>query len=309
MRSVQMGAPPSETATTYTAIPLAGLVANDHLPFALYLRTKDNAWVLYHPADSELDESHVGRLRAEGVGNLFIRDDDRDEYFRRVEDSLDQVLLDRKLPLERRADLLYGVANVVASEILAAPLDEPGIGRARKLMMATSGLVLRENQGFHAVRRVLTASPELAQHSLTVGFLSMGLARLVLGGDAGTLSEAGLAGLLHDVGKVGHEDLDHDPEHTTRGAERLRQLELPQCIVEVAELHHECHDGSGYPHGLRGDEIPELVKIVALVNTFDEVYGSQQSRVGVFDALRILAQAYRGCFDDRLGQGLVKLFR
>lgn len=304
-----MGAIATATPTTYTAVPLAGLVSGEQLPFALYLRTSDNSWVLYRTESEQIDESHVGRLRSEGVSQLFIRDEDRAAYFQRVESSLDAVLLDRKMPLERRADLLYGVASMVATDLLSELPTEENVARANKMMMAASSLVLRESQGFHAMRRVLSVSPDLAHHSLTVGFLSMGLARLVFGGDASTIAMAGLGGLLHDVGKVGHLDLEHDPEHTTRGAGYLRSLGLPQEVVECAASHHECFDGSGFPLGMKGHEIPEFARVVGLVNIFDKVYGSQKPRVGVFDALRILAQAYRGCFDERLAQGLVKLFR
>lgn len=159
--------------TTYTAVPLSGLVRKDAVPFPLYLRTADNTWVLYRPAATLLDESHVGRLQADGQAQLFIRDQDRALYFQRVEASLDAVLLERTMPLERRADVLFGVATQVAEDLLAGPPDREGMRRAQKVMMATSGLLLRENQGFQAVRRVLAASHGLARHSLTVGFLSM----------------------------------------------------------------------------------------------------------------------------------------
>ena len=294
---------------TYTAVPLVGLVAKDPVPFPLFLLTADNTWVLYRPANAALDESHIGRLQAEGICHLFIRDADRDAYFARVETSLDQVLLDRAMPLERRADLLHGVARRVVEDLLAASPDKPTLQRAQKVMMATSSLMLREPGGFQAVRRVLSASQGLAAHSLTVGFLCMGLARHVLGADAGTLLQAGLAGLLHDVGKIGYETLDHDPEHTKRGADCLRGLGLPSPVVEAANSHHERWDGSGFPQALRGKQIPELAQVVAVADTFDRIYSSQKPRVGVFDALRILAQAYRGCFDDRLAQGLVRMFR
>lgn len=295
--------------TTYTAIPLSGLVAKDPVPFPLFLRTADNTWVLYRPAAAALDESHIGRLHAEGVAQLFIRDLDRGAYFGRVESSLDQVLLERGMPLERRADVLHGVAIHVAEDLLKAMPDRATLQRAQRVMMATSGLLLRETQGFAAIRRVMGAGTGLATHSLTTSFLTMGLARLVLAADGNTLTIAGLAGLLHDVGKVGYENLDHDPEHTLRGATYLQGLGLPAPIVDAARSHHERWDGSGFPQALKGAQIPELARIVGLVNTFDKVYSAQQPRVGVFDALRILAQAYRGCFDDRLAQGFVKLFR
>ena len=307
-----MAAAPSTTTanpTTYTAIPLAGLVGKEPPPFPLYLRTADNTWVLYHAAGAPLDEAHLGRLQAEGLQQLFLRDSDRNAYFARVEQSLDQVLLDRHMPLERRADLLHGVALRVADSLLSGSPDRAAVQRAQKVMMATSGLLLREQNGFAAIRRLMGASQGLVAHSLTVGFLSMGLSRLVVGGDGGTLVLAGLAGLLHDVGKVDYEELDHDPEHTTRGAAILRGLGLPAPIVEAARSHHERFDGSGFPQALKGPEIPELARIVGIVDSFEKVYSTQVPRVGVFDALRILAQAYRGCFDERLALGLVKLFR
>lgn len=295
--------------TTYSPVPLAGLVGRDGVPFALYLRTADDVWVLYHPAAAPLDESHIGRLQAEGAAHLFIRDVDRDAYFHRVEGALDTILLDRHTPLERRADVLLGVALQVSGELLEAVPDRATLQRAQRVMMATSGLLLRDPQGFAAIRRVMSSSQGLAAHSLTVSFLAMGLVRVLFGGDVGALLQAGLAGLLHDVGRVGHEELDHDPEHTGRGVAILRGLGLGGPIVDAARLHHERHDGSGYPLGLVGSDIPELARVVGMVDTFDTIYSEQRPKVGVFDALRIMAQTYRGCFDERLALGLVKLFR
>jgi putative nucleotidyltransferase with HDIG domain len=292
----------------FTPVPLAGLAAQEPVPFALYLRTADDVWVLYQPAGAALDASHLGRLEAEGTTHLFVRDGDRPAYFARVEPVLDEVLLDRRMPLQHRADVLHGVAMRVADDLLAQPPDRAAVQRAHKVMIASSGLLLREHQGFAAVRRVMGASHGLASHSVTVGFLAMGLARVVIGADGTTLLHAGLAGLLHDVGRVGHEDVEHEPEHAARGAAYLRRLGLPTPVVDAARSHHERHDGSGVPDGLRGDAIPLLARVVGVADTFDRIYSTHRPRVGVFDALRILAQAYRGCFHEQLALGLVRLF-
>ena len=301
--------PATQPATTYTAVPLVGLVNGSDVPFPLSLRTADNIWVLYRPAAAALDDGHLGRLQAEGLHQLFIRDADRAAYFTRVEAALDRLLLDRTMPLERRAGVLHGVAVQVVDDLLAAMPDRDQLQRAQKVMMATSGLLLRETQGFAAVRRVMNASQGLATHSLTVSLLSMGLAQKVLGADGGTLLIAGLAGLLHDVGRVGYETLDHDPEHAVRGADYLRGLGVQPAISEVARCHHERADGSGFPQHLGGSEIPELAQIVGLCDQFDEIYSAPSPRVGVFDALSMLAQLHRGCFEPRWSEGFVRLFR
>lgn len=300
---------PRTAIEQYTAVPMAGLVGANAVPFPLYLRTADDVWVLYRPAHSRIDESHIGRLVAEGVLFLYIRAQDQRAYCERVEAELDAVLLDRAVPLADRANVLYGISGVVAEQLLESEPGRPELRRAQKVMMSASSLLLREGQGFHALRRLLTSDSSLVRHSLTVGFLSMGLSRVMFGGDAASIAVGGLAGLLHDIGHIGYEDLEHDPEHTLRGAALLQKHGLPVPVVEVARSHHECFDGSGYPDGLAGEQIPALARLVGLVTLFDRVYSRQNPRVGVFDALRIVAQAYRGCFDERMAQGLVKLFR
>ncbi|GAB4141905.1 MAG: hypothetical protein Fur0037_08880 [Planctomycetota bacterium] len=296
-------------STTYTTVPLEGLAGPLPLEFPLYLETRKGTFVLYRDRDVRLDEEQVGRLEAEGVRELHVCDSDRILYFRRVESSLDEILRNGSAPIERRVDILWGVAQEMAEDLLVASPDRGCIARARRVMLATSGLLLRDSRAFQAVRKVLSPGSDLRRHSLTVGFLCMGLAREALAAEPNALLEAGLAGLLHDVGRAGHEQDGADQEHVVRGSELLRTLGLPASVCEGALLHHERFDGSGYPKGLSGAAIPEMARLVALVDTFDKVHSGQHQRVGVFDALRIMAQAYCGCFDERMVPAFVRLFR
>jgi len=87
---------------------------------------------------------------------------------------------------------------------------------------------------------------------------------------------------LHDVGKIGIEDrilkkpgaltpeeFDIMKTHTTKGANILRPVVQLKEMIPGIELHHESLDGRGYPHGLRGEEIPLLARIIAVADTFD----------------------------------------
>ena len=304
----------SKTEPELRAVSLAGLEGSDPLAFDLYLGTGSGGYVLYRDTRTELTDEHLGRLRAEGVERLFVRHEHRLLYFRRVENNLKAILKDWTQPLELRAEVLHGVAVEIADDLLNAPPDRESLGRARRLMSETAALMLRESEGFEAIRDVLDKGGELASHSLTVGFLSMGLVREVLGAEPVLLLNAGMAGLLHDIGRAGHGPhashvpQAHDPEHTTRGHLHLKKLGLPEEVCDVALLHHERWDGSGYPRGLRGQEIPEMARMVGLVDTFQKVYTAQPDRVTIYDALRSMAQAYTGCFDARLAMCFVKLF-
>jgi len=87
---------------------------------------------------------------------------------------------------------------------------------------------------------------------------------------------------LHDVGKIGIEDrilkkpgaltpeeFEIMKTHTTKGANILRPVAQLKDMIPGIELHHESLDGRGYPHGLKGDEIPLLPRIIAVADTFD----------------------------------------
>jgi putative nucleotidyltransferase with HDIG domain len=220
---------------------------------------------------------------------------------------LHRVLMDRGTSLAHRADILQGVATRVVCDLFDGSPDRAAVQRAHWVVAATSGLLLREPGAFQAIRCVLQATHELARHSLVVGFLSMGLARSVLGADAGSLLMAGMAGLLHDIGRVGHEHASDDREHTTRGAECLAGLGVAQPVIEVAAMHHERGDGSGYPRGLRCGQIADLSQVVGIADLFDEIHCEHRS--SVFESLRVLAFSHRDSFDDRMTKALITLFR
>jgi len=87
---------------------------------------------------------------------------------------------------------------------------------------------------------------------------------------------------LHDVGKIGIEDrilkkpgaltpeeFEIMKTHTTKGANILRPVAQLKDMIPGIELHHESLDGRGYPHGLKGEDIPLLPRIIAVADTFD----------------------------------------
>src|SRR5438477_2751767 len=108
---------------------------------------------------------------------------------------------------------------------------------------------------------------------------------------------------LHDVGKIGIEDrilkkpgaltaeeFEIMKTHTTKGANILRPVPQLKEMIPGIELHHESLDGRGYPHGLKGEEIPVLPRIIAVADTFDALTTNRpyQQAHDADDALRII---------------------
>lgn len=100
-----------------------------------------------------------------------------------------------------------------------------------------------------------------------------------------------LAGLLHDVGKmeipskiIKKPEILTDEEynivklHPKRGYNLLKPMRIDERIKRAALMHHERCDGSGYPSGLRGDEIDEFAKIVSIADIFDAMTSARVYR-------------------------------
>lgn len=119
------------------------------------------------------------------------------------------------------------------------------------------------------------------QHSVRVAQYSSMIAE-ELGWDREEVDGVYYAALLHDIGKVGIRDdilnksgsLDAEEfqamkAHTTIGAKILSELTFLKGASEGALYHHEKYDGSGYPFGLKGEDIPMMARIICLADSFD----------------------------------------
>ena len=122
------------------------------------------------------------------------------------------------------------------------------------------------------------------------------------------------ASLLHDMGKLAiPETILNKPgkltvsefevmkTHSSVGADILAAIDFPYPVVPIVRHHHENWDGSGYPDGLSGTEIPIGARILAVVDCFDALTSDRpyRSRLTVDEALEILT-ARRGFMYDPL---------
>jgi hypothetical protein len=126
-----------------------------------------------------------------------------------------------------------------------------------------------------------------------------------------------LAGLLHDIGKIGIgesvlrkngrlSDTEYAAiqSHPRIGASILSGIHQMEDIVPGVLGHHERVDGRGYPHGLKGDEIPLIAKIVSLADAFDAMTSKRVYRnaMNIQKALDIIADAIGTQFDEEVAR-------
>lgn len=161
-----------------------------------------------------------------------------------------------------------------------------------------------------------------AEHSMRVGVLSIALGQ-ELGLMESELANLGIAGMLHDVGKINiptevlnkegsltKEEYEIIKTHTSIGRKLLMsKSDAPAVAVDVAFNHHEQINGNGYPRGITGEKIPYFAKIVGIVDAFDaitsdRVYSTARSTL---EAMRILYDCRGTQFDEDVVQAFIRL--
>src|SRR6185503_6850345 len=109
--------------------------------------------------------------------------------------------------------------------------------------------------------------------------------------DATTLKAIEAAALLHDTGKLAvpehilnkpgkltSSEFDQMKRHVDVGADILSAIDFPYPVVPIVRCHHESWDGSGYPRGIRGDEIPIGARILSVVDCYDALTSDRPYR-------------------------------
>lgn len=162
----------------------------------------------------------------------------------------------------------------------------------------TEKLVAKNNEQKKLIREVVEAFARVIDmkdkytrgHSIRVAHYTAMLAR-EMGCDDDTVEKYYNIGLLHDIGKIGIDDVVlnkpgklNDDEyaiiqsHSALGFDTLKDISIMPDLAIGAGAHHERPDGKGYPNGLHGGEIPEVARIIAVADTFDAMYSNRPYR-------------------------------
>jgi HD-GYP domain-containing protein (c-di-GMP phosphodiesterase class II) len=170
------------------------------------------------------------------------------------------------------------------------------------------------------VNAIDAKDPYTSGHSQRVAALSWRIA-VELGVPSRQATEMYLAGLLHDIGKIGVNDgvllkpgrLTGDEftrvkQHPLIGAKIITGIKQLQNIIPGVLCHHERQDGSGYPYGLVGDEIPLMGAVVAIADCFDAMTSTRTYRraMAATEVLREIADPACGLFSPQVVQALLR---
>ncbi|MBI5888586.1 MAG: HD domain-containing protein [Deltaproteobacteria bacterium] len=163
-----------------------------------------------------------------------------------------------------------------------------------------------------------TKSPWTQGHSERVTEYALEIGR-AMGMGKTQLKRLELAGLLHDIGKIGtyeaildkpgrlsDEELEIMKRHPSAGAEILQPIKQLADVVSVIKCHHEFYDGSGYPDGIKGESIPLMARMLTVADAVDAMSADRPYRKG--KPASAIMQELKRCSGTQFDPAVAKTF-
>jgi len=218
-----------------------------------------------------------------------------------------------------------GKQNVVtalesgADDYVTKPFDRDELRARLHVGRRIVGLQTCETVACALARAVEAKSPYTRGHSDRVTAYALALAEAV-GAGPGDREVLRRGGVLHDIGKIAvPDDILNKPgpltaaefevikTHPVEGAKMVEGMQALAELVPLIRWHHERLDGSGYPDGLRGEQIPFLVRVLAVADSYDAMASARPYR-GAMPHAECLRRLRDDADRNRLDARLVRAF-
>lgn len=312
----------------FIEIPIAavgGLAGNDEADFAVFLPSECRSGpVLYRRAGGDLAEPDYGRMREHGVSHLCIRSEDLCKCEQVLESKLTAIIGHSAFSAPEKARLVHKVGAALARDLVQEPEAPVDMSRTTRVIDGVIAGVL--NDPLLASHLLSMASHErtVASHMFMVSSLAIMLGNEAFGSDKETLRSLGIAGMLHDLGKLAiapevlgkttplsPDELQMIEQHPIESIRRIGND--PSVTTEMRQMilqHHERVDGKGYPLGISGQELQVGSRLLAIVDSFHAMIGRRAYRSSMTpaDATRVMNSQAGSQFDVDLLQCWNQLF-
>lgn len=289
--------------------------------FPIYLK-RGGRYVLYTKAGKYFSRNLKDRLVQNGIDTVYIPLDQHSSYESYVMENLEEILNNPEISAEVRSKVFLDTTASRVKEIFHSQVptvDDQMLGGVQNLVQSSLSFLLTP-EAMENIGRFLSHDYQTFSHSVHVFTYTMMLMNYISGQwEKQTLVDAGVGALLHDIGKINisasilnkpgkldEKEWGQIKLHPEYGTHMCTNVRLPRTSLACIGLHHEKFDGSGYPAGMSGEEIPVFVRVVTCCDVYDAITSNRPYAPAKppFEALRIMSKEMNGAFDP----GILKSF-
>jgi len=301
--------------------PLAALEG-----ISIYLRSpeSENGYRLYRQGCYKFGDDARGRLLSNSVEFIYIQMSEQSRLRKQLDAHLVDAVADPAMAIWEKSNLLYDTSVELVHELMTEPDFASRSPRLERVSKAVATFVLNEPSAFSHLFAASHHDFYTTTHMVNVSTWMVCLAYAMGYRDPENLNQIAQAGLLHDMGKLYiPEDVLNKPgkltdeewakirKHPELGCDHLqRSAEIDPLVLTVTRQHHERLDGSGYPDGLKGEDIHPMSRLCAVVDSFDAMTALRpfkERALTVSEALTILEKETPSKYDSDVMEAWLKL--
>ncbi|TSA49406.1 MAG: HD-GYP domain-containing protein [Nitrosomonadales bacterium] len=319
-------------------------IRSEQLKPGMYIHDLNRDWTGHpYPFSAFMvdDEKAIQKIIADGIRELYIdtakgldaqHAQTQDEFDAEIHHQITRVVKGHgsksisQVPLMEEmvvAKAVHSEANHVIHDIMM----DIRLGKQIELEKVTpvveqiTDSIFRNQDALIALSRIKRKDDYTFQHSVSVCALMVAFCR-AMGYERDVMMEAGIGGLLHDIGKMKVPDsILNKPKalteeefviirsHAALGRDLLLQTPgVPEIAVIIAGQHHERYDGTGYPDRLKADEISQFGQLASIVDVYDALTSNRIYHKGMEPALALkkLFEWSKFHFDGNLVQHFIR---
>ena len=274
---------PETERKAYCPIHIDEFITTSKLRTDIYVRLSEEKYVKVAHRDDVVPVDRLRVYKEKKVEHLFVTIEDFATYVDFTINFTSMAVKNKALSKEQKIRLLRHTAETIVGKCFADQLDPELFKPAQRMVEDTLNLASEDPMTLELLTNLQSHSDKLYAHSVAVSLFSCLVARAHGWTAANTLFRVAMGGLFHDIGlkelpsellrknriQQSPEEVKQMETHPARGRDLVVQLRsLPEDISQIVLNHHEAPTGTGYPHGLSGDDIHPLAKLIGTVDRF-----------------------------------------
>lgn len=309
------------TSKRYKSIDKRVITEGEKIDFTIYLtnETKTNM-TLFLQSDTVVDNQSKARLQE--VERLYIEDTDSLRYEAYVQKHIQTIARAENIPIDSKAMIIYERATSVINTMFHNPESLENIQNAQPLVNSMVDVILRDSAAIQSLLKITAHDYYTHTHSINVSIYALSLGNFLSLSEQ-ELALLGISAILHDVGKskIDYEIINKNGKLTEMEFETMKThadtghaLAINMGVTDPRVLsgirhHHEKINGNGYPDNVRGGEISQFARIIAVCDVFDALTTkrSYKEPMSTFDAIKLMKDSMREHLDMSIVNSLIHM--
>ena len=299
------------------------LVRPDSIPSVSFFIKRGKKFRVFRLTGQPFTGFEMQALLDSGIDTIFIERKDANAVRQYLETFLTSQNSGMSISSEAQIGLMRSAAVRITEELFQDPSPE-NIRKGMKVVSGFVNVLVRDPKSFYHLIRLSSHDHYTYQHSVGVGLNAIALGKRLKLSSEQDLNDLGVAGLLHDIGKIkvrpevinkpgplDKDEWDEMKQHSLWSFEILKdKVDVSERAKLAALHHHEEGSGAGYPHGLLDNQISYFAKIITIADIFnalttDRTYSKAKTP---FDALKLIQKVMMHKVDKTLFEELVRIY-